>query len=128
LPCPLVKIKNCVKILETGIVERKSKIGQITKEEGKMKKAGLLLLVLAVGLSMLGCQNAKTKAIEGAVIGGVIGAAAGGIIGHQSHSGAEGAVIGGAIGAATGALIGSQIEKPAGTEPDAILTQEGAVP
>lgn len=92
-----------------------------------MRKIGLLFLILVVGVSMLGCQNAKTKAAEGAVIGGVIGAAAGGIIGHQSHSGAEGAVIGGAIGAVTGGLIGSQIEKTAGTEPAAAVTQEEAV-
>jgi len=60
----------------------------------------------------LGCQNTKTRATEGGVIGGVLGAAAGGIIGHQMHRGAEGAAIGAAAGALTGALVGSQIEKP----------------
>lgn len=62
--------------------------------------------------SALGCQNAKTRAPEGAVIGGVLGAAAGGIIGHQSGNALAGAGIGAAAGAVTGAVIGSQINKP----------------
>lgn len=78
-----------------------------------MKKVFLFLLCSFVALSAIGCQNAKTRAAEGAVIGGVLGAAAGGIIGHQSHHGGEGAAIGAAAGAVTGAIIGSQIEKPA---------------
>ena len=71
--------------------------------------------IAGVGVAALllsaGCQNAKTKAVEGAVIGGVIGAAGGGIIGHQMGRGAEGAGIGAAVGVLSGALIGAQMEK-----------------
>ena len=69
--------------------------------------ACIILILLA-----LGCQNAKSRAAEGAVIGGLIGAAGGGIIGHQSHHEGEGIGIGAAAGALTGAIVGSQIEKP----------------
>lgn len=67
---------------------------------------GLSLIVLSVG-----CQNTKSKAVEGAVVGGVVGAAAGGIIGSQMHSAGAGVGIGAAVGAVAGGLIGSQIEK-----------------
>jgi outer membrane lipoprotein SlyB len=77
-----------------------------------MKRIFFVLLCVSIGLLSVGCQNAKSRAPEGAVIGGVLGAAAGGIIGHQSHHGGEGAAIGAAAGALTGALIGSQIAKP----------------
>lgn len=60
----------------------------------------------------VGCQNTKTRAVEGSVIGGLLGGAAGGIIGHQSGNAGVGAGIGVAAGAITGALIGSQIDKP----------------
>ncbi len=74
----------------------------------------LLFLFLGACLVFLntGCQNTKTRVVEGSVIGGLVGGAAGGIIGHQSHHGGEGAAIGVAAGALTGALIGSQIDKP----------------
>lgn len=78
---------------------------------------GLLAVILCLGILSLtaGCQSTKTRAAEGAVIGGALGAVAGGIIGHQSHHGGEGAAIGAAAGAVTGAVIGSQIDKPAAT-------------
>ncbi len=80
-----------------------------------MKKIILMIAVLSFAAVNAGCQNAKSRAAEGAVIGGVLGAAAGGIIGHQSHSGGAGAGIGAAVGALSGAVIGAQIEKkPAG--------------
>ncbi|MCD6539667.1 MAG: glycine zipper 2TM domain-containing protein [Candidatus Omnitrophica bacterium] len=66
----------------------------------------ILLLVFSWG-----CQNRKTRAVEGAAIGAVTGAALGSIIGHQSGETGEGAGIGAAIGAIGGAIIGSQIEK-----------------
>jgi len=86
-----------------------------------MKK--ILLAVICVSIVFLnaGCQNAKTRAGEGALIGGVLGAAAGGIIGHQSHHAGEGVGIVAAAGAITGAIVGSQIEKPsqaAGSVPE----------
>ena len=78
-----------------------------------MKKILLLVMCMAIVFLNAGCQNAKTRAGEGALIGGVLGAAAGGIIGHQSHHAGEGVGIGVAAGAITGAIVGSQIEKPA---------------
>lgn len=73
----------------------------------------LLAVVLSTGAILLtaGCQNAQTRAGEGAIIGGVLGAAAGGIIGHQSRHGGEGAAIGAAAGAITGAIVGSSMPK-----------------
>lgn len=82
-----------------------------------MKKTLSLLLCFSFIIFGLGCQNTKTRAVEGGVIGGVLGAAAGGIIGHQMHRGAEGAAIGAAAGAIGGALIGAQIEKPGAGQP-----------
>lgn len=76
-----------------------------------VKKILALLLCFSFAFIGLGCQNTKTKAVEGAVIGGVLGAAAGGIIGHQGHHGAEGAAIGAAIGAIGGGVIGAQMPK-----------------
>jgi uncharacterized protein YcfJ len=77
-----------------------------------MRKTFFVLLCVCIGLLGLGCQNTKSRAPEGAIIGGVVGAAAGGIIGHQSHSAGEGVAIGAAAGALTGALIGAQIARP----------------
>ncbi|MDD5431628.1 MAG: YMGG-like glycine zipper-containing protein [Candidatus Omnitrophica bacterium] len=90
-----------------------------------MNKGLKLFLCLGLLFSLTGCQNAKTRAPEGAVIGGLLGAAAGGIIGHQSHSGAEGAAIGAAAGAITGAIVGAQINKPqpAQTTPSGQIAQ-----
>lgn len=76
-----------------------------------MRRAILAVLIFSFALVSAGCQNAKSRAVEGAVIGGVLGAATGGIIGHQNHHGGEGAGIGAAVGAITGGLIGSQIKK-----------------
>lgn len=76
-----------------------------------MKKIFVLILSSGVVLSVVGCQNAQTRAGEGAVIGGILGAAAGGIIGHQSGHGGEGAAIGAAAGALTGALVGTSVPK-----------------
>lgn len=88
-----------------------------------MGKALAIILSAGVALSAAGCQNAQTKAGEGAVIGGVLGAAAGGIIGHQSRHGGEGAAIGAAAGAITGAIVGSSIPKnPQATTPVAQTT------
>lgn len=81
-----------------------------------MKRATVLIFGIAL-IFTAGCQNAKTRAGEGALIGGVLGAAAGGIIGHQSHHGGEGAAIGAAAGALTGALVGTSIPKQAQSQP-----------
>jgi outer membrane lipoprotein SlyB len=77
-----------------------------------MKKVFIVLVCLGLLGLGIGCQSTKTRAIEGAAVGGVLGAAAGGIIGHQSHRGGEGAAIGAGLGAIAGAIVGSQIEKP----------------
>lgn len=77
-----------------------------------MQRQHVLVLVIALALCSAGCQGTKTRATEGAVIGGILGAAAGGIIGQQSHHGSEGAGIGAAAGVLTGVLVGSQIQKP----------------
>lgn len=81
------------------------------KKGGVMKRVIFFLMPCAI-LFNTGCQNTKTRAVEGSVIGGIIGAAAGYGIGHQSHSGAQGAGIGAATGAIAGAIIGSQMKKP----------------
>lgn len=81
-----------------------------------MKRAILITLILFTASLFMGCQSTKTRAVEGAAIGGVLGALGGGIVGHQSHHRGEGAAIGAAAGAVTGAIIGSQIEKPGQTE------------
>ncbi|MDD5730217.1 MAG: glycine zipper 2TM domain-containing protein [Candidatus Omnitrophica bacterium] len=77
-----------------------------------MKKISAFSIAVLVILLNAGCQDTKTRAVEGGVIGGLLGATAGGIIGHQTHHGGEGAAIGLAAGAATGAIVGSQIQKP----------------
>lgn len=77
-----------------------------------MKKILLCSLCIVIVFLNAGCQSAKTRTAEGAVVGGVLGATVGGIVGHQSHHGAEGAGIGAAAGAIAGAIIGSQIQKP----------------
>jgi len=64
-----------------------------------------------VVLSATGCQNTKTRATEGAVIGGLLGATLGGIVGHQNRHDGEGVLIGAATGILTGTVVGSQIEK-----------------
>jgi len=76
-----------------------------------MGKSLYVLICLPLLLAGMGCQNTKSRAVEGSVIGGVLGAAAGGIIGHQNHHGGEGAAIGAATGAIAGAIVGSQISK-----------------
>ena len=79
-----------------------------------MKALVLMTLCCLVLASVLGCQTTQnTKAVEGALIGGLVGAAGGGIIGHQSGHGGEGAAIGLAAGAMTGAIIGSQMPQSA---------------
>jgi len=79
-----------------------------------MKALIVITLCCLVLASVLGCQTTQnTKAVEGALIGGLIGAAGGGIIGHQDHHGGEGAAIGLAAGAVTGAIIGSQMPQSA---------------
>jgi len=82
-----------------------------------MKTICIFVGCLALALLSTGCQNTKTRAGEGTVIGGVLGAAAGGIIGHQGHHAGEGLAIGAAAGAVTGAIVGSQIDKPAQSSP-----------
>ncbi|MFH1413660.1 MAG: glycine zipper domain-containing protein [Candidatus Omnitrophota bacterium] len=97
-----------------------------------MKKIFISALCLGFTFIALGCQSSKTRAGEGAVLGGLLGAAAGGIIGHQSHHGGEGAAIGAAAGAVTGAIVGSQIEKepqqPAATQTPAVAQAQEPAP
>jgi uncharacterized protein YcfJ len=70
-----------------------------------------MLLVVAVGGMLIGCQGTQTHAVEGSVIGGLLGAGAGYAIGKQSGHGGAGAGIGAAVGALGGGLIGGQMEK-----------------
>lgn len=64
-----------------------------------MKK---LMVVIALGLTMAGCQTARQdRVLGGALIGGGTGAVIGGVASRS----AGGAVAGGLIGAAAGALI-----------------------
>ena len=77
-----------------------------------MKKVFAVMACGALALCSQGCAGNKSRAVEGAVIGGILGAGVGGITGHQMHRGAEGAGIGAAAGAIGGALIGAQIPNP----------------
>ena len=77
-----------------------------------MRRIFYSFIILAFVFIANGCQTNKTKAAEGAGIGGVVGAVTGGIIGYQSGHALEGAAIGGAAGAGTGAVFGAQIKKP----------------
>jgi len=88
-----------------------------------MKKFISFIVCIFFVFLNIGCQNTKTRAVEGAVIGGVIGAGAGGIIGQQKHRGSEGAGIGAAVGAIAGAIVGSQIEKPSQSNQSTPVTQ-----
>jgi uncharacterized protein YcfJ len=68
-----------------------------------------------MGIVTLGCQDAQTRATEGAIIGGVLGAGAGYGIGNAAgHHGGEGAAIGAVSGAVLGGLIGGQMNKNKG--------------
>lgn len=80
-----------------------------------MKKVTIGILSVLLVSFMIGCQNTKTHAVEGSVVGGLLGATAGGIIGHQGGHGLEGAGIGAAVGALGGGLIGGQMEKDTGS-------------
>lgn len=77
-----------------------------------MRKIFYLFIILMFVFIAAGCQTNKSRASEGAGIGGVVGAVTGGIIGYQSGHPIEGAAIGGAAGAGGGAIIGAQIKKP----------------
>ncbi len=77
-----------------------------------MKKLLVIIIIAAIGLLTVGCQNTQTRATEGAIIGGVLGAGAGYGIGTATgHHGAEGAAIGAVTGALAGGLIGGQMNK-----------------
>lgn len=95
-----------------------------------MARKVLALLVCSGFLFVsLGCQeNRKTKAADGAIVGGLLGAAAGGIIGNQVGSTGAGAGIGAAVGAAAGGLIGGQMprEQQAATEAQATAAPQQA--
>lgn len=77
-----------------------------------MKKLFLLSMCLIFVFVSTGCQSTKTRAVEGAAVGGVVGATAGAIIGHQSRHGGQGAALGAVLGALAGGAVGAQIEKP----------------
>lgn len=84
-----------------------------------MKNSINFIALSVLILCVCGCQNTKTRAVEGALIGTVLGAGAGYGIGQGGHHGGEGAGIGAAAGALTGALIGSQIDKPGANQQSA---------
>lgn len=88
-----------------------------------MARKVLALLICSGFLFVsLGCQeNRKTKAADGAIVGGLLGAAAGGIIGNQVGSTGAGVGIGAAVGAAAGGLIGAQMPREQST-PEAQAT------
>ena len=90
-----------------------------------MRKAFIIFTCAVLAFPLLGCASSKTRAVEGAVVGGGVGALAGGIIGHQSGHGAEGAGIGLAAGALTGTLVGSQIDKPQAQTASAAAASSG---
>ncbi len=76
-----------------------------------MKKAVVLLLVVALGFSLFGCGMSRTG--KGAILGGGAGAAIGGAIGSRSGNTAAGAIIGAVIGGAAGAYIGNYMDNQA---------------
>ena len=76
-----------------------------------MKKAVVLLLVVALGFSLFGCGMSRQG--KGAILGGGAGAAIGGAIGSRSGNTAAGAIIGAVIGGAAGAYIGNYMDNQA---------------
>lgn len=72
----------------------------------KMKKSGLMLLVVGVLVWTTGCAGSyNTQA--GAVLGAGVGALAGQAIGHDTES----TLIGAAVGGVAGAVVGDAIDK-----------------
>lgn len=67
-----------------------------------MKRITILLAVVVLATSGIGC----TRTQKGGAIGAGTGAVLGGIIGKQSGNTATGAIIGAAVGGAAGAAIG----------------------
>jgi len=76
-----------------------------------MKKIITFVFILGFMAVITGCENTKSKAVEGTVVGGLLGAGGGAIIGSMTGNAGAGAGIGAGIGAVAGGLIGSQIEK-----------------
>ena len=77
-----------------------------------MKNIAILLLVVALMVSSLGCSS-MSRGQKGVVIGGGTGAAIGAVIGNQFGNTALGAIIGGAVGGAAGGIIGNYMDKQA---------------
>lgn len=94
-----------------------------------MKSTTRVIIIGALSMGLCGCQSAKTRVGEGAVLGALIGAGAGSIIGHQSGETGAGAAVGAATGILAGSLIGSQIEKkPAAVQPAQPAAQQSFNP
>lgn len=70
------------------------------------------LLVIAVGMTGMGCASLSNTE-QGAVIGAGAGGAAGAAIGTAAGGTAEGAIIGAVVGGTAGALIGRRMDRTA---------------
>ena len=70
-----------------------------------------VLLVVAVGVSMVFLVGCESEAQTDALVGSAAGAGIGAIIGNQSGKAGQGALIGGAVGGGTGYIIGSEKDK-----------------
>jgi len=77
-----------------------------------VQRAGLMAVLLAVGLATASCSSWGHRE-TGAVVGTVAGGAVGGVIGTQTGSTARGAIIGAVVGGAAGAVIGHQMDRQA---------------
>jgi outer membrane protein OmpA-like peptidoglycan-associated protein len=77
-----------------------------------LRRAGLMTVLLAVGLTTASCSSWGHRE-TGAVVGTAAGGAVGGVIGTHTGSTARGAIIGAVVGGAAGAVIGHQMDRQA---------------
>ena len=77
-----------------------------------LRRAGLMTVFLAVGLTTASCASWGHRE-TGAAVGAAAGGAVGGVIGTQTGSTARGAIIGAVVGGAAGAVIGHQMDRQA---------------
>jgi uncharacterized protein YcfJ len=70
--------------------------------KSKEKQMHRLLVVIALALTLAGCETARQDRVLG---GALLGGAAGGLIGGLAGGSAGAAVAGGVVGAAAGAII-----------------------
>lgn len=77
-----------------------------------MRKALVVLLVLAMVVALTGCASLSRRD-KGVLVGAGAGAAVGGVIGSRTDNTALGAILGAAVGGAAGGVIGNYMDDQA---------------